>query len=119
MIKVEFLHYNSRLHVNVVADDLDELIRGLFGSAIGIDVDGEGLGNTNSIRELDESTTAQTGSNERLGNPATEVGSGAVNLGEVFSREGTTTMSTPATVRVNYDFAASQAGITLGTANDE
>ena len=119
MIKVEFLHYNTRLHVEVVADHLDEFIRGLLGGTIGINVDGQGLGNTNGIGELDESTTAEAGSHERLGNPATKVGSRAVDLGEILSGEGTTAMSTPATVSVDYDFAASQTSIALRAANDE
>lgn len=56
---------------------------------------------------------------ERLGDPAGKVGSRAVDLAVVLAGEGTTTVSTPATVGVNDDLAASETGVTLRTTNDE
>lgn len=117
--KIELLDDDTGAEVEVVADDLDELLRGLLGGAVGIDVDGEGLSDTNGVGELDKGTAGKAGGNEGLGDPAADVGSGTVDLGEVLAGEGTTTVSTPATVGVDDDLTASETGITLGTADDE
>lgn len=117
--KVELLDNDTGAEVEVVADDLDELIRVLLRGAVGIDIDGEGLGDTDGVGELDKSTAGEAGSDEGLGDPAADVGGGAVDLGEVLAGEGTTTVGTPATVGVDDNLAASETGITLGTTNDE
>jgi hypothetical protein len=117
--KVELLDNDTGTQVEVVADDLDELIRVLLRGAVGVDVDRERLSNTDSVGELDEGTTGEAGSDERLGDPATDVGGGTIDLGEILAGEGTTTVGTPTTVGVDNDLAASETGITLGTANDE
>lgn len=117
--KVELLDNDTGAEVEVVADDLDELIRVLLRGAVGIDIDGEGLGDTDGVGELDKSTAGEAGSDEGLGDPAADVGGGAVDLGEVLAGEGTTTVGTPATVGVDDNLAASETGITLGTTNNE
>ena len=48
-----------------------------------------------------------------------DVCSTAVNLGWVLAREGTTTVSSPATISVNDDLPASETSITMRSANDE
>lgn len=117
--EVKLLDNDTGAQVEVVTDDLDELIRVLLGGAVGVDVDRKRLRDTNSVRELDKGTAAETCGDERLGDPATDVGSGTIDLGEVLSGESTTTVGTPATVGVNDDLAASKTGITLRTTNDE
>ena len=47
------------------------------------------------------------------------VGSTAVDFGRVFTTEGTATVSSPATVRIDDDFAASQTAITVRSADDK
>jgi len=117
--KVELLDNDTGAEVEVVADDLDELVRGLLRGAVGVDVDREGLGDTDGVRELDEGTAGEAGGDERLGDPAADVGSRAIDLGEVLAGEGATTVGTPAAVGVDDDLAASQTGITLGATDDE
>lgn len=117
--QVKLLNDDTGSEVEVVPNDLDELLRRLLRSAVRVDVDGKGLSNTNSVRELDESTSAETGVDQRLGNPSADVGGRSIDLGEILAGEGTTTVGTPATVRVNDDLAAGQTGITLGTTNDK
>ena len=56
---------------------------------------------------------------ERLGDPASEVGSRSIDLAVVLAGESTTSMSTPATVGVDDDLAAGKTGVTLWTADDE
>lgn len=119
LVKVQLTDNDTRSEVEVVTDDLDELFRVLLRGAVRVDEDGEGLGNTNGVGELDKGTTAELGGNEGLGDPSSNVGSRTVDLGEVLSGESTTTVSTPATVGVDDDLATSQTGITLGATNDE
>lgn len=53
--------------VPVLLDDGDELFVGLFASAVGINVDGQRLSNTNGVGELHKCATGETGSDKRLG----------------------------------------------------
>ena len=118
-VKVELANDDTRAEVEVLVNDLDELLRGLLRGTVGVDVDREGLGNTNGVGELDKSTAGKAGVDQGLGDPTGEVGGGAVDLGEVLAGEGTTTVSTPATVGVDNDLTTSQTSITLGATNDE
>jgi hypothetical protein len=61
----------------------------------------------------------QPTSKKRRTDPPCSVGGRTVDLGEIFSGEGTSTVRAPATIRVNDDLSASQASITLRTANNE
>jgi hypothetical protein len=117
--QVELLDDHTGAQVEVLVDDLDELVRGLLRRAVRVDVDGEGLGDTNGVRELNEGAAGEAGSDERLGDPAADVGSRAVDLGEVLAGEGTATVGAPAAVGVDDDLATGQTGVTLGTADDE
>lgn len=117
--KVELLDNDTGAHVEVGLDDLDELGGALVGGAVGLDEDGERLSDTNGVGELDKGATGELGVDERLGNPAGKVSSRAVDLAVVLAGEGTTTVSTPATVGVNDNLAASKTGVTLRTTNDE
>lgn len=81
--------------------------------AVVVDMEREGRRNTNGVGNLNEHTTRQAGSNKRLRDPAGSIGRTTVDLAEVLAREGATTVRTPATVRVDDDLAASQAGVTL------
>lgn len=118
-VQVELADNDTRSHVEVVTDDLDELLRGLLGGTVGVNVDREGLGDTNGVGQLDKGAAGKAGVDQGLGDPAGEVGSGTVDLGEILSRESTTTVGTPTTVGVDNDLTAGQTGITLGTTNDE
>ena len=117
--EVELLDNDTGAHVEVGLDDLDELGGALVGGAVGLDEDGERLSDTNGVGELDKGATGELGVDERLGNPAGKVSSRAVDLAVVLAGEGTTTVSTPATVGVNDNLAASKTGVTLRTTNDE
>lgn len=117
--KVELLSDSTRSEIEVSLDDFDELLGSLVGSAVGVDVDGAGLGYTDSVTELDQRSLSEASSDERLSNPSGEVGSRSVDLREILAREGTTTVGTPATVGVDDDLSASDTSITLRTTNDE
>jgi hypothetical protein len=117
--QVKVLHDDTGTQIEVVANDLDQLVGGLVGGTVGLNEDGEGLSDTNGVRELDKGTTGQAGVDQRLGDPAGDVGSGAVDLGVVLSGESTTTVGTPTTVGVDDDLTAGETSITLRTTDDE
>ena len=92
-LKSELLDDDSRAEVEVLEDDLGEVVIGeaLLDRAVRVDeagnaggsvllkregrldLHGEGLGNTDGVRELDEDALGKAGSDERLGDP-TSVG---------------------------------------------
>jgi hypothetical protein len=119
LVQVELTDDDTRSEVEVLADDLDELLRGLLRGAVRVDVDGEGLSDTNGVGELDKGTSAKASVDQGLGDPSTNVGSRSIDLGEILTGESTTTVGTPATVGVDDDLSAGQTSITLGTTDDE
>lgn len=110
---------DSRSKVEVVSDDLDELGVRLGTGAVRVDEDGEGLGNTDGVRELDEGSLGEAGSDEGLGDPSGSVRGGSVDLGPVLSGESSTTVGSPTTVRVDDDLSAGETGVTLRATDDE
>ena len=58
---------DARAEVEVVTNDLNELLIRLLASAISVDVDRQGLRNTNGVRELHKRTARKATRNERLG----------------------------------------------------
>jgi len=118
-LEVEVADDAAGAKVKVLLDDGNNLIVRLGGSAVGLHVDGQGLGHANGVGKLNQHTLAQTGLDKRLCHPAESVGSGAVHLGGVLPGEGATSVGTPPTVGVHDDLAPSQAGIAVGAANDK
>ncbi|PTD12828.1 hypothetical protein FCULG_00003046 [Fusarium culmorum] len=119
LVQAELTDNDTRSEVEVLADNLDKLLGGLLRGTVGVDVDGKGLSDTNGVRELDKSTSAEASGDQGLGDPSTNVGGRSVDLGEILAGEGTTTVGTPTTVGVDDDLSAGQTGITLGTTNDK
>ena len=117
--KIELLDDDTRAKIKVVKNDLNELVGVALRCAIRVNVDRQRLSDTNGVRELDKGTAGQASSDERLCDPAAKVSGRTIDLGEILAGEGTTAVSTPATVSVDDDLATSQTGITLGTANDK
>ncbi len=117
--EVQLLDDDTGTHVEVLANDFDQLVGAFVGGTIRLDKEREWLGDTDGVGQLDQSAASQLGVDERLRNPASEVRSRAIDLAVVLARESTTTVSTPAAVRVDDDLAASEAGVTLWSTNDE
>lgn len=117
--QIKLLDNDTRSKVKVGVDDLDELVRGLGRGTIRINEDGKGLGDTNGVGELDKCTAGELSIDQRLCDPSSKVGSRSVDLGEILSRESTTSMGTPSTIGVDDDLTAGQTSITLWASNDE
>jgi hypothetical protein len=66
-LEAELLDNDTRTEIPIVLDDLDELGIGLLASAVGVDVDGEGLGNTDGVGELNENAASKASGDEGFG----------------------------------------------------
>ena len=111
----------SGAKVEVLVDDLSELGVGhaLLDGAVGVDKDGKRVRDTDGVRQLDKSTFAKSTGNEGLGNPTGGVGGRTIDLGGVLSGEGSSSVGSPSTVSVDDDLTAGEAGISVGSSNDE
>jgi len=119
-LEVEFLDESTRTKIPVVADDVDELSVGLLlGGSVRVDVDRQRLGDTDSVRELDNTSAGEAGGDERLCDPSCGVCAGSVDLGPVLAGEGSTSVGSPAAVRVDNDLSASETGVSLRTTDNE
>ena len=83
--EVEFLDNNTRAQVEVVADDLDKLLRGLVRGAVRLHEDRQGLGDTDGVGELHQRSAGQLGRDQGFGDPSSQVSGGTVDLGVVLA----------------------------------
>ena len=72
--KVERLDNDTGAEVEVISDNLNQLFRALGRGAIGLYEEGQGFSNTDGVRQLDEASASELGVNQRLGNPAGNIG---------------------------------------------
>ena len=117
--EVKLLDDDTRSKVEVLVDDLNKLFRGLVRRAVGLNEDGQWLGDANGVRELHKGTASETSLEQGLSNPASEVCGGSVDLGVVLARESTTTVCTPTAVGVDDNLTAGQTSVTLWATDDE
>jgi hypothetical protein len=82
-------------------------------------VDREGLCDTDSVGQLNQNSSSEASSDKGLGDPSSSVGGRSIDLGPIFTRESTTTVSTPTSVGVDNDLSTSQTSITLRSTNNE
>jgi len=113
----------SRAEVEVLVDNLSKLgvclSGGLLGSSVGVNEDGKRVWDANGVGELDKGALAESSVDEGLGDPPGSVGGGAVDLGGVLSGEGSSSVSSPSSVGVDDDLAPGEAGISVGSSDDE
>ena len=121
--QVEVADDRTGAQVKVVLDDLGDLgislARERRTRAVGVDEDREGVRDADGVGKLHKHAVAQAGGHEGLGHPAGSVGGRAVDLGGVFAGKGSATVCAPAAVGVDDNFAASEACIAVGAANNE
>jgi hypothetical protein len=117
--QIELLDDDTWSQVEVLVDDFDELVRGAVRGTVRVDKDGERLCDTDGVGELHECAAGEFGMDKGLGNPAGEVGRGAVDLGEILAGEGTTSVSSPSSVCVDDNLSAGQTSVTLWSTDDE
>ncbi len=119
LVEAEVADDATGAEVKVLLHELHEGLLVVLGGAVSVDVDGERVGNTNGVGELDADTVAEVVGHEGLGDPAGGVGGGTVDLGAVLAGEGTASVGAPTSVGVDDDLSAGEAGVTVGSADDE
>jgi hypothetical protein len=120
-LQVEFLDDGTRSEAEVVPHNSGDILvfeAFLVGSE-GLNMDGEGIGQSNSIGNLHNNSVAELVSHQRLGDVSSVVSSGSVDLGRVLSREGTTSVGSPASIGIDDDLSSSETGISSGASLDE
>ena len=100
-------------------DLLDILVGAVNRRTVGIDVDRQGVRQTDSIGNLHQYAVRELVRHDRLGDEAGVVSSRAVDLGWVFAGEGTTSVGAPSTVGIHNNLAASKTSVSSGTTLNE
>lgn len=119
LVEAEVADDATGAEVKVLLHELHEGLLVVLGGAVSVDVDGERVGDTNGVGELDADTVAEVVGHEGLGDPAGGVGGGTVDLGAVLAGEGTTSVGAPTSVGVDDDLSAGEAGVAVGSTDDE
>ena len=75
--EVEFLNDVARAEVEVLANDADEVLisKAILHCAVGLDVNGERVGETDGVGDLDKDSVSEASSDQGLGNVSCVVGS--------------------------------------------
>jgi len=115
--KVEHIDNAFRPQIEVLAHQHRNLLVTDDAGPIGIDRDVDRLGDTNSIADLHLALAGQAGSHNVLGHVTCGIGSRTVDLGRIFTREGTATVRASAAVGIDDDLTARKPAITLRAAN--
>lgn len=120
-LEAELLDDHTGSEVEVLVDDeLEVVVNVAFSNgSVGVDVDGDGVSDTDTVSNLDEDSLAETSVDQTLGNPSGGISSGSVDLSGVFAGESTTSVTTPATVSVNDDLSSSKTSITAWASDNE
>src|SRR3954470_7373771 len=116
-VEVEMGADTARGQVHRLGDSLLELVLGDLSGAVGVDVDRQRPRHADGVGELQGAAIGQTGGNDVLGDVARGIRDRAVDLGRILAGEGAAAMRGRATIGVDDDLAAGQAGIAVGTAD--
>ena len=85
----------------------------------GVEANGDGMGMTNGVGELDFHAIGEASGDNVFGDIATHVGGAAVDFGGVFPAEGSAPVATGSSVGIDNDFAAGEPAIALGSPDDK
>merc|ERR1712168_630386 len=119
VLQLEVLDDSAWAEVEVLLDDIQKLLLALCRRTVAEDGDGEWLGDTDGVGDLNQDASAESGLDEGFGDPAGGVGGGTIHFGEVLAGESATTVGAPSSVSVDDDLTACQTGVSHGTADDE
>ena len=113
--------YGMRTHVEYLGDAARDLTVGHvdLGGAVGVHTQAHRLGHANGIRYLHQCTRGHTGCHQILGYMAGGIGGRTVDLAGVFAREGTAAVGAVASVGVDDNLAAGEAGVAIGATDHE
>ena len=120
-LQVQLLDDVARAEVEVLHHDLGDILVGetAHRGTVSINVNAQGVGEADSVGNLNESAVSQLVRDDRLGDVASVVGRRSVDLGWVLAGEGTATVGRPATVGIDDDLATSEACVSIGSTEGE
>jgi hypothetical protein len=104
--------------IKCLMDGFFDAFEANFLGVEGIETDGDGVGMTDGVGELDFHAIGEASSDNVFGDIAAHVGGAAVDFGGVFTAEGATPVAAGSTVGIDDDFAAGQAAIPFGSPDD-
>merc|ERR1712099_145596 len=105
----------ARTTVESDLDDIGDVIStqcSLF-CAVSLNEKRQRLCHTNGVRQLHQSSLAQAALHDGFGHLSADVGSRSINLGGILARKRASSMSSPASIRVDDDLTSCQPSITL------
>ena len=119
-LQVQLLHDVARSKVKILNHNFSDFVVGaVHRGTVGVNVDREGVCQSDSVRNLHQHSVGKLVRNDGLGDVASVVGCGSIDLGWVLAREGTTAVGRPPTVGINNNLAASKTSVGRGSALDE
>ena len=121
VLKAETLDYHSGTKIEETSDCFSyiAIFQAFPCGAIGVDIDADGLGDADSIGNLDKHLLRNTGSDHILCDVTGSISAAAVDFRRVFSGEGSTAVGAPASVSVYDDFTSGKTGIAMRATNHE
>ena len=87
--------------------------------AVSVDIEADGLGNTDSISHLHEHFISNSGGNEVFCYMASGISGGSVDFRRVFTRKSSTPMGSFSSVSIYYYLAPGESGIPVRTADNK
>lgn len=105
--------------IPVVPNNLNQLRIRFLSSTISLHKDRQRFRNPNSIRQLNQTSSSKTSIDQRFSDPSSSVCSGSVDFGEIFTGEGSSSVSSPSSVGVDNDLSTGQTGVSLRTTDNE
>src|SRR5262249_48685964 len=115
--QIELLHDAARRELEVRADDLGDLLFRNSSGAFGVDHPRPGIGDADGMGELHERAVGQSRGDDVLRNVPGHVARGSIDLGGIFSGEGTAAVRRRAAVGVDDDLSAGDAGVAVRAAD--
>src|SRR5207237_3409168 len=103
----------ARRHLEVLANEIDELLLLDLAGTERVDVNRHRIRNADRVRELHFDFISESRRDDVLHDVTRHVARRAIDLCGIFARERAAAMTAAAAVRVDDDLAAGQAGITL------
>ena len=120
-LQIELLDDVAWPEVEILLHDQSDVVvaQSLLVGAERVDVDGEGVSETDGVGHLDQASVGQPIGDDRLGDVSSVVGSGPVDLGSVLSGKGATSVWAPSSIGIDNDLSSGEPCVGGWAANLE
>ena len=86
---------------------------------IAINMNTKRLGDSDTVSNLNHASFTESICTEIFGNPSCSISSRSVDFSAIFTRESTSSVTSPSSISINNDFSASKTGISVRTTSCE